>query len=142
MDSEKTYIYTHISNLLVQDAYLSWCKIFSNNNEESHWKYLFEDHQKFKTFLFDEIKIDQTTFRDYHKSVIDFRNKWLAHLDPDIELGYIPDLKIAFDSSKALFLYLQIEFCDFEIGGPDSIETFVNAVKRDFIINSHYGLSA
>ena len=57
LDSPTTHPYTHIFNALIQDAFLSWCKVFGTDAEDCHWKKLLEDHDDFRDLLFTIIVI-------------------------------------------------------------------------------------
>lgn len=134
LDESETHAYTHISNLLIENAFLSWCKVFGTNAEDCHWKKILNDHEEFKNLLFDELGISEDEFSEYWKSVIDFRNKWVVHYEPAYQQKKVPLFDIAFASSTILFKYLtESNKNDYQYRGPDSILAFAEQVKLDFL---------
>ena len=134
LDSPTTHPYTHIYNILIQDAFLSWCKVFGANAEDCHWKKLLKDHDSFRTDLYTNYHLSKNKFEEYWKSVIIFRNNWVVHFGPGKKQKPTPNFDIAFKSAKALFVYLTKNNKEsFEYRGPNSIEGFIEGVKKDFL---------
>lgn len=131
LDSNVTHPFTHIQNLLIQDVFLSWCKVFGTNMEECHWKCLINDHEDFKKELYFEIT--EKEFSDYWSSVIEFRNKWVVHSDPKHKQNPVPYLDIAEKSARYLFDYITRTYRDeFTYDGPKSLDIFIGQIKCDF----------
>lgn len=83
-------------------AVLEWCKIFADRRGKHHWKKVVDDKQKFEQGLYKYLKISKKEYRNYLKSILKYRNKFLAHLD-DERVMYIPNLKLA--RNAVLYLY-------------------------------------
>lgn len=133
LDTDTTHPFIHIYNLLIQDVFLSWCKVFGSHSENCHWKKLIKEHEDFKIALFSELRLTETEFGAYWESVIDFRNNWVVHSDPNHKHRPVPYFDIAFRSAKVLFYYIINNYSEyFEYAGPKSIDEFIENVKNDF----------
>ena len=66
-------------------AVTNWCMVFgSDKSEPTHWKQLSitdskELYKSFREGLFEATNLKQRTWRQYWKSVVDFRNKYAVH---------------------------------------------------------------
>ena len=100
--------YTHITNTLLCDATIQWCKLFGTNSENSHWKKLVKDQNEFRTYLLESIQLEQVDFTSYHTSMLTFRDKWVAHYESSFPHGIVPEFDIALRSSMALQEYLKL----------------------------------
>lgn len=116
-------------NVLLCDAVVNWCKIFGTNSEECHWKNIVKNHDHFRDYLFDRLSISHAVFTNYQKGMLSFRNKWVAHYDPDHKHKAVPFFEIAHESAVALHSYLR-ESPDitFHYNGPDDVNQFGQSV--------------
>ena len=126
--------FSHLHNVLLYDLVINWCKIFGVNSEECHWKHVVQDHDDFRSYLFNKLNITQSVFSEYQKSMLDFRNKWVVHFAPEYEHEVVPEFEIAYDSALALHSYIR-EKADPSIvyGGPKCMDTFGKDVSKQFI---------
>jgi hypothetical protein len=65
-------------------ATIEWCKVFGSNNNPTHWKKLSVAQSEvlwnsFLGGLFQATGLDEQDWRQYRKSIVDFRNKFVAH---------------------------------------------------------------
>ncbi|HFQ4907410.1 hypothetical protein [Vibrio owensii] len=121
--------FTHIHNVLLCDAVISWCKVFGSNKEECHWKNLISDHQAFRDRLFSELNITQKEFAAYQSKVLDFRNKWVVHYEPSYKHDVVPHFDLMLKSAVILHTFLRENVSDeFIYNGPVSIEGFGRSV--------------
>lgn len=126
--------FRHLSNVLLYDTVVNWCKIFGVDSEDCHWKRVIKDHDAFRSFLLDRLRIGQPAFGSYQKSVLEFRNKWVVHFDPQYDHSVIPDLEIAHESALALHEYLRQSPMDGAYyNGPNSMPKFGRMVASKFI---------
>jgi hypothetical protein len=87
LDSPTKQSYTHIYNLLIQDAFLSWCKVFDSNAEDCHWKKLIDNSDNFKRAIFSHLQISEDDFKAYWESVIEKCGQTLiTNLNPGANL--------------------------------------------------------
>jgi hypothetical protein len=69
-------------------ALTNWCMVFgSDKTEPTHWKQLSIIDSKalsnsFREGLFEATGLKQSAWREYWKSVLDFRNKYAVHREP------------------------------------------------------------
>ena len=87
-------------------AVLEWCKLFADKDGRHHWKRVVEDKSKFEQGLYEYLNITKKDFRFYVKEVLNYRNKFLAHLD-DERVMYPPKLKLARNAVLYLYEYLR-----------------------------------
>ena len=133
LDSDFTNPYTHIQNLLLQDVFLSWCKVFGSKSEECHWTKLILNTNHFRTKLYSGLNISPEEYLSYWNAIIAFRNKWVVHYDPFFKHDPVPYLDIAVKSASILFDYItSTNELQYEYKGPESIEEYIENVKNDF----------
>lgn len=117
--------FTHLNNVLLYDTVINWCKIFGSYSEECHWKKIVEDPDDFRNYLFKSIGKTQQEFTAYQKKIVEFRNKWVVHFDPNYKHPAVPFFEIAHESAVALHSYLKEKSNEkYPYGGPENIEKF------------------
>jgi hypothetical protein len=126
--------WTHIHNVLLSDAVISWSKLFGMDSEECHWKNLVNNQDNFKKELFEKLGISPKEFRKYQLKVLDFRNKWVVHYEPSYKHDIIPYFEHMHASALALHNYLRIQVGE-NYGGPECMESFGKEVAESFIGN-------
>ncbi|MBO6809728.1 MULTISPECIES: hypothetical protein [Marinobacter] len=100
-----------ICNALLCDAAISWCKVFGSNTEETHWKAVVGDEQRFRELLFRQLNVTDKEFKAYWQEMTNFRNKIVAHFDSDhFSKGITPSFELAMKSSAIAHRYLREEF--------------------------------
>ena len=123
--------FTHLNNVLLYDTVINWCKIFGSHKEECHWKKVVKNHEHFRSYLFQSIGKTQEEFSEYQGKIVDFRNKWVVHFDPNYKHPAVPFFDIAHDSAVALHCYLKEQSNEeFPYGGPEDIEEFGKDVSN------------
>lgn len=133
-DDDHLLPFRHLSNVLLYDMIINWCKVFGANSEECHWKHIIDDHTAFRQFLFEELSIDEKNFQQYQTSILEFLNKWVVHHDPKYNHGVVPELKPAYQSAIALHEYLRrSKMVGLQYIGPESIDKFGDMVTLKFI---------
>ncbi|MCK8106579.1 hypothetical protein MTF64_06795 [Pseudoalteromonas sp. 2CM41L] len=55
-----------------------------------------------RSYLFNSIGKTQEEFSGYQEKIVDFRNKWVVHFDPNYIHPAVPFYDIAHDSAVAL----------------------------------------
>jgi hypothetical protein len=87
-------------------AVTNWCMVFgSDKSEPTHWKQLSitdstELYKRFREGLFEATELKQHTWRQYWKSMVDFRNKYAVHRELEFK-NPVPD----FDPALAVVYY-------------------------------------
>jgi hypothetical protein len=67
---------------------IDWCKIFGTDDNEIHWKKAVITNSKkfqneFRLKIYEATKLNAKEWDDYHREMIGFRNKYVAHYDKD-----------------------------------------------------------
>jgi hypothetical protein len=132
----------HVANLNVGNsidiATLEWCKLFGNYNQEKlHWQKVVKNKADFKSQLLKHFNQDSSTWIAYHKSILNYRDKRVAHLDEtDIDRVFVPFL------DKALSLVFQ--YYDYLIDVESDNDTFgineqLPKIEEYFELNKRIG---
>lgn len=83
-------------------AVLEWCKLFADKDGKHHWRRLIDDQQSFRSDLCDALHMSPYEFKAYVKSVLHYRNKFVAHLDEEAVM-HVPATKVLRKSAAFLF---------------------------------------
>jgi hypothetical protein len=133
-DDDDLLPFRHLSNVLLYDTIINWCKIFGVDSEDCHWKRLVKDHDAFRGFLFQRLRMDRKAFGQYQASILEFRNKWVVHFDPQYDHSVVPKLEVAHESAIALHEYLRQSRMDgMYYNGPESMPQFGSMVASKFV---------
>jgi len=68
----------------IEVATIAWCKVFGSYNETTHWTKTTNDEQArnaFRCLLSSRTCLDQAQWTAYHKTMLEFRDKYVAHFD-------------------------------------------------------------
>jgi len=88
---------------LLDMAVIDWCKLFGSDDEQHqqvHWKNVFDDHDRFRSGLFQYLGITETKWRDYWTQMKTYRDQQAAHLDfSNRDVTHYPVLDLAIASS-------------------------------------------
>jgi len=77
---------------------IDWCKLFSGKKNDKHrWENIVDDPDDFGTGLLRELGMEQDELDDYRGKMIEYRDKFGAHLDFQKEI-ILPYLETAFES--------------------------------------------
>lgn len=96
--------WVNIADLCYSDAILSWNKLFGQKNQETHWSKLspqvkIPEVDALRPFdrdlIIEFLKISEEEWNNYHKSMVDFRNTRLAHLNMKQRVEMLPNLTLA-----------------------------------------------
>ena len=97
-----------ICDMLYSEAILAWNTLFGTNSQNSHWKKLAEkipvpSSSKLKQFgkkmIVRHLDITEQEWDKYHASMVDIRNKRLAHFDPSVVRENMPNFTWAMHSA-------------------------------------------
>lgn len=86
-------------------AVLEWCKLFAERDGQHHWRSIVNDHSAFADGLYAYLRISKKEFKNYAKSVLRYRNKFVAHLDEECVM-HIPHMRLARKCAAFLYDYL------------------------------------
>lgn len=92
-----------VNNNFLDMCVLDWCKLFGGRNENHAWKRIVTDPDSFKMDLLKHLGLDETSFAEQIRIFLEYRNKWVAHLDGDRK-GLYPRLEVA---KKAVWFYYE-----------------------------------
>ncbi len=85
---------------------MEWCKLFTERpttrSGRHHWRTVVTKQSEFMTGLCVRLGVSEAGFEQYAKTVVRYRNKFVAHLDNE-RTAYIPFMWVA--RSSAAFLY-------------------------------------
>ena len=92
----------------IDTAVLEWCKLFGNYNQEKlHWQKVIKKNADFKTQLLKNFNQNDSNWTAYHKSILNYRDKRVAHLDEsDTERVFVPYLEKALNLVFQYYEYL------------------------------------
>jgi len=87
-------------------ATMAWCNVFGSRKEDMHWTKIptgdivQQAQQDFRHLVLSKIFFTQEQWENYHKEILDFRNKFVAHFDIWKPLGgpvplFDPALQVA-----------------------------------------------
>ncbi len=72
----------------VQMFIIEWCKIFGTDSEDCHWKNAINNSTEkkiiendFRNRIYKKTGFNSTSWKKYHKEILDLRNKYIAHLE-------------------------------------------------------------
>ena len=117
---------------------LEWCKLFCDANGKHHWRKIISDQSSFFNSLLHQLGITEDEFNSYIKSMKEYRDKSVAHLDSE-ETMNIPILDITKNSVSFLYDYLlqhEVEG-DFFVDARGNASEFYDSFLREGI--SVYG---
>ena len=130
MEVEQARFWTSVSDNSIQQAVVNWCKVFGSYNERTHYSKINTEHVKAFEKAVVERNID---FADYSKSMKNFRDKFIAHLDKKKERKEIPFL----DSALTIcFLYEEMVICGDAGVFPFDLRQFYTKSQRE--INQYF----
>lgn len=71
-------------NTHLKMSVIDWCKIFGTDENKLHWKKavitnLEKFKNEFRLKIYEATKLSSKEWDDYHREMIDFRNKYVAH---------------------------------------------------------------
>jgi hypothetical protein len=134
-----------IKGCLTKTSVIQWCQLFGNRTEDIHWSKL--DLTRGSS-PFGRAQILQCTdfneeeWTDYHRQMIEIRNKFFAHFDIDQLISHVPPFEPAL---KTLLCYRQWLIDQIEITrasvqgelnecGFQNNDTFLKAVNNELSI--------
>ena len=83
-------------------AVLDWCKLFADRKSNHHWRRVVTDHGAFLKDLYAALQVTDKEYRAVVKSVLRYRNKFVAHLDEERVMN-IPRMRLLRKSSAFLY---------------------------------------
>jgi len=115
---------------LLDMAVLEWCKLFGSDHEDrqpSHWKNIVpeEDHEKFRTELYNHLGIDRKAWLEYWKEIKTYRDKAVAHFDiKSRDITHYPVLDGVLEATYYYYEYLIVELREATDRYPDDIREY------------------
>lgn len=139
-DHLRTNIWIYTFNNFINMAVLNWCHLFGNHSDDLHWLNIIEDSNAFKDELLQTIGISFEEWKLYRKTITDYRNKDVAHIEVRPE-GTVPQMDnaiiaVCFYYSKAL---AELKSLGSYTELPNDLEQFNNEVSTLAInyVNAH-----
>ena len=76
-------------------AAIAWCSVFGQDSENLHWKNTPKDNlqqaqQDFRNMLFSRTGFNPQQWKAYHKDMVDFRSRFVAHFDLRTRIEPVP----------------------------------------------------
>ena len=106
------------SRLVIDDSYwrtvngnfldicvLEWGKVFGDKGSKHYWGKIITDHATFYAGVLDVLSLTESEFSDYVIEIKTYRDKFVAHLDSDLEM-LIPSMRTARRCISYLYDYL------------------------------------
>ena len=77
-------------NTHLKMSVIEWCKIFGTDDNELHWEKTVimnscKFQNEFRLKIYEATKLSAKEWKDYHSTIIGFRNKYVAHYDKDYD---------------------------------------------------------
>ncbi len=94
-----------VDNNFLDMCVLEWSKLFGEWNGRHHWRRVIEDREVFWEGLLKELAVKKPEFERFREQVVDYRDRFVAHLD-DENTMHIPLLSIIRKSSCYLYSHL------------------------------------
>ncbi len=94
-------------------ATIEWCKLFLDKNKnksdfaECNWKNIFKNHDEWRSDLLTNMSISLGDFEKAGKSILDYRNKYLAHRERSSKDLFYPRTDFMLQSTLHLHKMLQ-----------------------------------
>jgi hypothetical protein len=124
-----------ICNNFFDIALLNWSHLFGNLNDDLHFKKVLSDPESFKSTIQTKLSMDQAGWENHWKSLRDFRDQRVAHLDP-VKSTTVPGLDIAF---KCICEYYDVAIKELEaqqqtlyLDSYNSLQEFVERNVDDY----------
>lgn len=110
-------------------AVLEWCKLFADKKSPYCWRNLLnEEEQK---HLLESAKLNETIFENYKKSIKSYRDKFVAHLDKDLDGQEYPNMDYALSTTKIYYDYLKTKR---GIAEPHTLDDYEKSFKKEALI--------
>lgn len=94
-----------VDNNFLDMCVLEWTKLFGEWNGQHHWRQVIEDRDTFWKGLLKELVMKKPEFDQFRESVVEYRDRFVAHLDEDTTMN-IPLLAPIRESTFYLYSYL------------------------------------
>ena len=121
----RSNFWTATANGHLDIAVIEWCKLFGVNDNATHWKKNVDDKKAFRKELLAYLKKSRKEWDAYWASVVDYRNKEVAHFDPGFSPRQVPWLDTAYEAMKFAYEYFQYP----KSGLPPNLEDYENKYR-------------
>jgi hypothetical protein len=126
----KNEFWVTVQGNFIDIAVLEWLKLFGDHNDKHHWKKVVEDKDLFRQEMFVKCKITESEFAQARKSLKDYRDKFIAHLDSE-EIMHIPVLDVPLKLVKYYYEYIANELGEAGLRDlPDDVEDYYQKCFR------------
>ncbi len=83
---KNSWFWTETLNSHLKMSVIDWCIIFGTDDNDIHWKkatigHTGEFQNNFRLIIYEKTCLNKQEYQEYHKELIDFRNKYVAHVD-------------------------------------------------------------
>jgi hypothetical protein len=112
----------------VDIAVLEWWKLFVEHNGKHGWRRVVSNPRQFQTSLYRRLGFSAEQFVSYAKSLSDYRNQFVAHLD-DESYYFVPRLRMARRSAAHLYDQLRTDPKS-RVFVPDMVESAAQYYSR------------
>jgi hypothetical protein len=110
----------------LQTAILEWAKLFGkSDNERHHWRNILTDPVAFETSLLDKLSKTKSEYDSACKILLHYRDKTVAHLDPEVRLRTVPQM----DMAKASVWHYAKHIFDHEVQG-DEVANLIGSIEQ------------
>lgn len=108
-------------------AVMEWCKLFGEKKGRHCWRNIVEDPSEFEEKMLLHLSCSKEEFETYIKEIRTYRDKFVAHLDSDLEMNF-PDMGTAKTVVFCYYSYIVEKEASLEdlVNLPDNIEAYYN----------------
>jgi hypothetical protein len=84
---------------------LDWCKLIGDSKDPHSWERVVSNKADFKAKLLAHLNVTEFEFEDFRRSMREYRDKFIAHLDSELEMN-VPSLDLAKASAEFYHGYI------------------------------------
>ena len=109
-DSFRLNFWKTVFNNAIDLAVLDWLHLFGSDKDDLHWNRIIKDTQNFKSGLLMYLGLDDSAWKDYRKTVKEYRDKDVAHIEVR-PVGNVPNLNTALKAADYYYehVYRELE---------------------------------
>ena len=98
----------YMYNNTIDMAVLDWVHLFGNDKDDLHWKNIVNNIDEFRNDLFTELEVTKETWITYWKSIREYRNKDVAHIEVR-PISNIPEMSLAVKAVCFYYSHILLE---------------------------------
>lgn len=104
----KINFWVYTTNVLLNESAIQWSKVFGSTREQTHWTRSFpaQEQEEVRAALYSHLGMTTGQWRNYRKTIVDFRDQMAAHHDLNAAIQKYPHFDTALASAD--FMYAKL----------------------------------